>query len=265
MTNPPTGLVAPVPYPPAVPRAARLAGALLSLVALAGCRVGVAVEVRAARGGGGEVAATVTLDPAAARRAGDVAAGLRLDDLRAAGWRVTGPTPAAGGAVVLRAAKAFSTPAGAALAVRELSGDAGPFRSLRLTTRRTLWRTTTTLRGAVDLSGGLEAFGDDTLRRLLGSPLGLAPGELEAELGRPPAEAFSFEVAARLPGTVRSDAPLRQGERVAWPVPLGRSVAVSATAVAWNAAGTGLAALAAGCGLALVVLLVRRSRRVSWG
>lgn len=244
---------------------ARLVPAVLSLLLLAGCQAGVSVEVRGARGGGGEVRATVSLDRDAARRVPDLAEQLRTEDLRAAGWRIDGPRPAPAGGAVVRASKPFSSAAGAARAVEELSGGAGPFGSLRVTTERTFWKTRTAVRGGVDLSGGLEAFSDEVLAGRLGSPLGVSPAELEREAGRPLGEAFTFEIVARLPGEVESNAPLTRSGAAVWPVRLGEAVAVAASSEAWNTRRIGFAAVALASALALVVVLVRRSRLVSWG
>lgn len=251
---------------PALPGArARLVAALLALLLLAGCRADLSVEVRTARGGGGELQATVRLDREAAGRVPDLADQLRLDDLRSAGWRVDGPRPAADGGTVLQVSKPFSSAAGAARAVEELSGSGGPFGTLVVTTERTFWKTRTAVGGGVDLTGGLEAFSDQALAGRLGSPLGVSPAELEREVGRPLAEAFAFEVVARLPGRVASNAPLRRGGAVVWPARLGETVAVTASSEAWNTRRIALAGVALGSALALLVVLVRRSRLISWG
>lgn len=226
----------------------------------------VAVDVRATTTGGGHVRATVTLDEAAAAEVSDLAGELRIDDLERAGWKIEGPTTAAGSGLTVRATKGFTSAAGAARAMEELSGSGGPFRSLVLTRQRTFWKTRTTLRGAVDLSAGLDVFGDDTLKQRLGGPtLGMDPAAVERELGRPLADVFSFELAARLPGGVESNAPVSRGDGAIWPVRLGQSVAVTAGSEAWNVVNIGLGAVSLLAAASLVVVLVRRSRAVSWG
>ena len=240
--------------------------ALLSLLVLAGCRVDVAVDVEAAASGGGHVRATVTLDADAAAQLPDLAEQLRIDDLEAAGWKVEGPSPASGGGMTVRATKPFTLPAEADRAMEDLGGSGGPFRSLRLTRQRTFWKTRTTLRGEVDLSAGLDAFGDDTLRqRLGGANLGLDPAAVERELGRPLADLFRFEFAAGLPGAVESNAPVIRDDAAVWPVRLGQTVPVTAGSEAWNVVNIGAAAMSLLAAAVLVVVLVRRSRAVSWG
>ena len=234
------------------------------MLVLGACQAGLSVEVDAAASGSGQVRAAVTLDADAAARVPDLARQLRVEDLERAGWRVDGPTPVRGGGVTLRASKPFASPAGAARAIAELSGSGGPFSSLRLTRRRGLWRTTTVLRGTVDLSAGLGAFGDPKLAATLGGPnLGLDPAAVERDLGRPLAEAVTVELVARLPGQVSSNAPRAGGSAAVWPAVLGRRAAVAATSRAWNVRVVAATALAVAAGLALVGVLVRRRLQVS--
>lgn len=240
--------------------------AALALLLLAGCRVDVGVEVEAGTDGRGHVRATVTLDEEAASRVPDLADQLRVDDLEAAGWEIEGPSPAPGGGTRLRATRPFSSPAGAARALDELGGSGGMFRSLRLTRQRTFWKTRTSLAGSLDLTAGIDVFSDDRLRERLGGPtLGVDPAAVERELGRPLAEVFVFEVTTRLPGDVESNAPTTRGGGAVWPVRLGQTVPVRASSEAWNLVNIGFAAVSLLSALSLVVVLVRRSRALSWG
>ena len=246
---------------------ARLAVVAGALVLLAGCRVGVSVEVEAGTGGAGHVRATVTLDREAAAQVPDLARQLRVDDLEAAGWEVDGPRPAPGGGVRVRASKPFASAAGAALALEELAGGPpGPVSSLRLEVDRGAWKTRTSLKGTVDLSRGLAVLGDQELAERLGGPtLGLDPAAVERDLGRRLDEVFVFELVGDLPGRVTSNAPTRRDGAAAWPAPLGGTVSVQASSEAWNPLNVALGVLALVSGLALVAVLVRRSRAVSWG
>src|SRR5438477_12890993 len=79
------------------PRATRLLAVSAALVVLCGCRIGVQVGVEAGPDGRGSVQAVVSLDREAAGAVPDLAAGLRVDDLRAAGWTVQGPRSVGGG------------------------------------------------------------------------------------------------------------------------------------------------------------------------
>ena len=237
--------------------------AVLALVLLGGCRVGVSVEVRPDTTGGGHVRATVTLDAEAARQVPDLAEQLRVDDLRAAGWTIDGPAALPGGGATVSATKPFVTSDGAARALDELGGGFG---SLRLGIDRGFWKSTSTLEGDVDLSAGLAAFGDEELAGVVGHPtLGLDTAAVERELGRPLGDVVAVELVGDLPGRVDANAPESRAGAPVWPVPLGGRVAVQATSEQWNAFALAMGGVSVVSGVALVVVLVRRSRRVTWG
>jgi hypothetical protein len=236
--------------------------AVATLLLLAGCRVDVSVEVETAAEGGGRVQATVTLDGEAAAQVPDLAEQLRVGDLRAAGWTVEGPSPAPGGGVTVLASKPFATSDGAARVLRELGGGFG---GLRLRVDRGFWKTTSELAGAVDLSSGLAAFGDEELAGLLGNPtLGLDPAAVERELGRPLGDVVTVELVGDLAGAVDADAPATRAGAPVWTVPLGSAVAVRASAEQWNVLRLSVAGLSFVSGISLLVVLLRRSPRVSW-
>lgn len=205
--------------------------------------------------------ATLTLDKEAAAQVPDLARQLRVEDLERAGWEIDGPEPADGGGVTLRVSMPFSSTAGAARAIEELSGVGGPFSTLRLTRQRGLWKTRTELRGTVDLTAGLGAFGDAALAGKLGAAnLGLDRAAVERDLGEPLAQAVHVEVVGRLPGVVRANAPSTRAGAAVWPVTLGGTARLSASSEAWNGAGLVFGGLALASALALLVVLVRRSR-----
>lgn len=229
-----------------------LAGAA---ILLGGCRADVTVAVRATAEGGGDVSATVSLDKEAAEQVPDLGEQLKVEDLKAAGWRIEGPAPAAGGRTELRAVKAFASPAEATRLFQELTGPSGPFGSLRLTRDRALLKTRTSLTGTVDLAGGLEAFSDEVAREKLGGlPLGIEPAKLEAELGKPLADVFGFRLTADLPGGTGGDGS------GAWEIRLGQATAVNASAEQWNLSTVAAGATSAVSGLALLAMLARRRR-----
>lgn len=220
--------------------------------ALGGCRADLTVAVRATAEGGGDVSATVSLDKEAAEQVPDLGEQLRVDDLKAAGWRIVGPGPAPGGRTNVRAVKAFGSPSEATQVLRELSGADGPFGSLRLNRTRSLLKTRTSLAGAVDLAAGLESFSDEVLKEKLGgSAFGVDLAQLEAELGKPLADIFGFRLVADLPGELEGKAP------AVWQVRLGQTTPVRAVAEQWNLT-TIAAGASAAAGLALIVILVGR-------
>ncbi len=184
---------------------------------------------------------------------GDLAGQPRVEDLRAAGWRVDDPSETDGGGRRLRAAKSFASPAGAGPVVEELTGVGGPLRQFRLTQTRSFFKTRTALVGLVDLSTGVDGLADPGLRQQLAAA-GVDAPTLERQLGVRLADVFRFEVEARLPGRSRT-----------WTPRLGETVEVEASVEAWNTTRITAGVVALASALALVVVLVRRSRFVTWG
>ncbi len=236
------------------PRRALL-GVALAVLLGAGCRVDTGVDVAVNPNGSGTVTVTVRLDRAAAARVPDLDQSLLVKDLRATGWKVTGPTPQRGGGVQMRVAKRFARPEDLGAVMSQVSGTDGPFRRFSLVRSHSFAKTTYRLTGTVDLSGGLEAFGDPELRLLLGGEMfGRPVAELEREAGAPLAEAVRFTVRAHLPG----------GGTQEWRPVLGRpATEVEATSAsraprAWLFASA--AGLAAVTFLVTLVLIVRYNR-----
>ena len=242
-------------------RRASAALAVLGALALGACQVSTNIGVDAHTDGSGVVRAVVTLDKAAAGEVPDLASQLRVDDLRAAGWRVDGPTATAEGGLVVSARKAFATPAEAQRVVEQLSGPTGPFQHFSLRRERSFAKTKLAFRGEVDLSKGLAAYSDDELRARLGSDLGFDADTLQTRLGRALAKVFPVKVAVRLPGSVSSNAPLRAGNGAQWSPTFGEQVTLVASSSSWNVGNLAFAAVAVLAGLALLVLLAVRALR----
>jgi hypothetical protein len=245
---------------------------LAGLVALAAtaCQVRTTVSVDVVEDGSGTVEVAVGLDADAVGRlpdldddgrsdVADLVALVRTDDLAAAEWDVGGPAEdGSDGLVWMRATKRFGTPEEAERVLAEITGPDGPMRGLRVEREDGFGRTRFTFEGTADLGGGLEAFGDEGLAAALaGEPLGQDVAAIEQELGQPLADMFSLEVSADLPGhgsSSRSWAPELGGD----------PVEMDATGTVRDWPVVGLAAGAAACAIALVVVLglrVVRSRR----
>ncbi len=241
----------------------------LAGLALAGCRADVSVAIEAGRDGGGTVRVALRLDKAAVAAvaaAGDVGKGLRTGDLAAAGWDVDVGHAAADGSVTVRAEHGFEDPAGLRALLDDVGGAGGPFRSLRLDRKRSFFRTTTTLRGTVDLTAGLAGFGDQALTEALGGqPFGMTDQELAEALGAPADRAFGLQVAVRLPGRLRSNAPTVTAGSAVWAPELGDATPLEATATTLNrgtvAATVAASAAALAVAAAAAVLAIRRARR----
>jgi hypothetical protein len=201
-------------------------------------------------GGSGSVSVTATLDKAAVEAVGDVSNEVRLADLRRAGWTVGPVSKTSSGGASLVVSHPFSDPSHVQALMAEVAGASGPFESVSLAQQRSFLRTSTQLRGRVDLSGGLGAFADPALRSALrgtqSEPLGVPDSRL---LG--PDDHVGLSVSAHLPG--------RDG--VTWePVLGGPPVSLAASSRAWNLANVGSLAVAVAAAVALGVFLVRYRR-----
>jgi len=227
----------------------------------AACRVDVEVGVDAGADGSGRVRVQVVADKDVAK-AVDLSAGVRVDDLKQAGWTVEGPTPRPDGGVQVVATKPFTDAEGARLAVEELSGPTGPFQAFRLKQSRSFARTTTRFSGTVDFAKGIEAFGDPGVKAALGgSDVGLDLARLEQAINGPIDKAVGVQVAVRLPGSVSSNAPQQSSNGARWQLRLRDKVDLTAESSTWNVANLAGAALAVIVVVGLLVLLLGRRRR----
>jgi hypothetical protein len=201
---------------------AALALVAAALAVTSACEVRTVVDVAVSDDGSGTVTVTVALDEEALGRVpdadddgtsgpADVAALVRTDDMAAAGWAVGEPAATDDGGASITASKPFGTPDEAVAVLSEITGAEGALRDLRLERSTGFGSTSFEFAGTVDLSGGLEAFGDAGLAEVLdGEPLGEDAAVIEERIGRPLAEAFALEVAVALPGSL--DAGTGTGE-----------------------------------------------------
>jgi hypothetical protein len=224
-----------------------LAAALLAL-ATSACRVDVHVGLDADADGGGRVRASAVLDGDAVERLVGEAAGdpersdpatrIKVDDLRDAGWTVTGPEPTEGGGLEVVATHDYDDPAEARRLLAELAGDPGPIRDVVLRQERTFFKTTTDFEATFDLAAGLGAFTDPELREALGAtdeaPLGITAEQLERQLGEAVERMLGLQVAVRLPGDVTSNAPTAIDDGGVWTPRLGEEVVLEARSERWN-------------------------------
>jgi hypothetical protein len=184
----------------------------------------------------------------------DLAALVRADDLTDAGWEVSAPVTGDDGTTLIRVTHPFGTPEEADQVLAQITGEDGPLQQLHVTRDHPFGRVRYQFRGTADLSEGLEAFGDEGLAALLdGEPLGEDAAAIEARIGRPLSEAFTFAVTARLPGKETSWSP-KLGDP-----PL--DMAADSTVFRWPELA--LAVIAAVSLIALVLVLVGRSMRAA--
>lgn len=226
--------------------------ALVVVVTCSACELRADVRIEAQPDGTGVVTVATGFDDEALARLGDPASRLRLDDLRQAGWAVSGPERRDDGFTWVQASKAFASVEEARLVVVEAVGDSAMVRDLDLvhseTDKADLYRMT----GAVDLSRGLDAFADPGLADALGGdPFGGLLARVEAEEGRSVAEMVDVRVVASVGDQVQVLAPELGGP--AQQIDVTKQVAKPTSVVVWIGLGTLVVAV-----LGAVLLVARR-------
>ncbi|MGI8775810.1 MAG: hypothetical protein ACR2LJ_00115 [Acidimicrobiales bacterium] len=241
----------------------RVLVSLLVVLGAGACQVRITGGIDVDPGGGGTVRAGLGLDADALKTVGDLAAALRVDDLRQAGWKIDGPRREGDGLTWVRASRAVSNGREAAAALAQLSGQNGPFRDLRIDASRTLVHNRTTLSGTVDLSGGLTGLGDADLLAKLNGGLPLDLEGLRKELGPDLDKVIQVSFEARLPGSVNANTKEKAGSRLVWRPPIGGSQPIRATSKGLNVLPLAVLALVLFLAVAGTTawLLVRRRRR----
>jgi hypothetical protein len=246
-------------------RTARTLRALLVVFIVLGagaCRVRTEVGVAVKEDGSGTLTVRIGLDDDALKQAPNFQESLKIDDLRKAGWTITGPAKETDGFTYITAVKPFANPDEASQVFAELSGDKGPFRNFKITRERSFARTKFTFDGVVDFSGGLDSFGDSQLASELdGKPVGDDVKAIEARINDSLDNVFQFRVAVRFPGDVTSNAPGQAANGAVWEPRLSQGEPVdlkaSSESVRWpTVIGTIVAVLAA---IALLAILVVRT------
>ncbi len=219
----------PQPLPGGGPRRCRRLLLLMVVVVLtgSGCQVDSTVAIGLAENGSGVVEVGLVLDDAAVEAVGGIDHQIRLDDLVDAGWDVDGPNRSNdSGLTSIVASKAFEVPDRLPSILDEIAGP-GVFERMGLSRERSFARTTWSLSGRIDLSGGIEAFSDPALAEALsGLPLGRTREELAALAGCQgcdPADSFNMHLVVTLPGELIADADLVDGSSATWTVSLADS------------------------------------------
>ncbi|HMC38622.1 MAG TPA: hypothetical protein VKI19_03105 [Acidimicrobiales bacterium] len=253
-----------------------MVAAAVLLAAATGCGVATHVSVSADRSGHGSVAVSVSLDAAAVDTVGGLArlrSEVAVDDLRRAGWTVTGPAAMGSGGAQVTATHPFGSFAEAGQLLAQVAGP-GRF-NLVMTAHHTFWRTSYRLTGDVDLRCGIDCFGDQALKAATGSTVGVDPGALSSAGSA--AHVFTFVLDATLPGHVKTtEGATRRGPVLEWDPVLGRQMPLAAASEVVNeqsivavAAGGAVLLIAAAAGLWFGLLRRargrhRRRRRWPW-
>ena len=155
-------------------------------VLAAACRVDTAVEVDIHDDGSGVVTVVFTADADAVARVPELAEGLRLDDVRDAGWAVDGPISRGDGGVEVRAVKEFESSSQLPVVLAEISGDGVIFSEVVLEQTRSFAQSAYEFRAVIDPTPPVEAFSDGALAAIFdGQPFGRPLEDLIIEAGRP--------------------------------------------------------------------------------
>jgi hypothetical protein len=249
---------------------------LLGLVILlsGACKVRTDIAVDVHEDGSGTVTVEIGLDADAVSKAPNLEQTLRVNDLTAHGWTVTGPVKENDGYTYVRVSKPFANPDEAVKIFREISGEKGPFRDFTLSRTRSFAHTKFRFSGTVDFTGGLEAFSDsEVAKELDGKPIGDDIKAIEQRINDSLDNVFQFQVRIRMPGSVTSNAPTQATNGAVWQPRLSEAGPVkldaSSTTTRWATIVGVVAAGVAAVGLVIVLPLIwllgrrRRSRSLS--
>jgi hypothetical protein len=208
----------------------RLVALAACAVALAGCRVDVGVDLVIGADGAGELVVTATADAAVVERAPRLAADLRFDDARAAGWSIDGPAATDDGGLTVTLRHPVVS---AEDATNVLTSLGPPFVDVHLERTTVADEATWTLSGQLTLTDGFASFADSDLVAAAGGP------PFSDDLaGITPAESMSVVLRADLPGAVEETTGERRDGRLEWSAPLdGSSVDLATRTVQRPASG----------------------------
>jgi len=229
--------------------------ALVALVVLTGCQVKVDVDAKVNANGSGTVTVGLGLDDEALAKIGDLDSQLRVDDLRAAGWTIDGPTRHDDGFTWVTATKPFADPAAATEVMDEVNGSDGAFREWTVRRSSSPVSTSYSVLGTIDLTKGMQTFGDAQLSQLFGGdPFAAGVKKLEQEQGRPVAEMVDIQVQVTTPGGSRTYTPSLADQQPT-------AVAVSSSTTNWLMVLAIVAVLGVLALTTVVVVLRRRAVR----
>jgi hypothetical protein len=242
-----------------VHRARLWLAALAVLITASACQINVQVGVDVHADGSGTVSVGVGLDDDAVAKMGgadNLRSIVKVEDLQATGWKITGPQKESDGLTWLRASKPFADTAQASAVLGEIAS--GPFRDFSLVRSRSFARTTFAFDGTADFSRGIEAFSDPALTETLdGQPLGQDVAAIAQQFGGSLDDLVHITFAVRLPGAVSSNASTLASNGAVWEPKLSdpAPVRLVATSHSWRVATLAWSVLAAAAGVALVVFV----------
>ncbi len=167
--------------------------------------------------GAGQVEVRLALDDEANKAFANLDEQFRDSDLQRAGWVIAEPNTIEGasadGAVKEYVmSRGFSSPGEANQVLEQLTGDDGPFQNFQLQQHRNLLSVDSTFSGTVDLTDGIESFGNESLLAQTGRKIGIDANEAVANAGGDANKVFPVEVAVNLPGSPSRVQPAQEGD-----------------------------------------------------
>ena len=244
----------------------RLAALAALALPLCACQATVRVGVAPKSNGSGDLSVAVVLDRQAAAALGDLTTAIPTADLEKAGWVIDKPVTNPGGGASETAHHPFRTVAEANALLATIAGGGAkvPF-AVTLSHRSATLASHVAVTGAVDVSGGVDAFADDKLRQALGSP-SLAAALDQAKQSGAAVPQITAELAATMPGHPTHVAGGKvRGDTVTWDVPLGQRMTIGATSQVTDTFAEKWLLVAGGFVVAfLLVMAVQFSRRNQW-
>ena len=206
----------------------RVVAVFAATVVLASCRVDQSITVAVNPNGSGRIAVTVVADADIVTKVPDLAADVRTDDLKEAGWSVDGPDKTDDGGLQLVLTRTFDTPEQATAILSQVSGANGPLRAVTLARSGKDTNSVWSLTGSLQVTGGLRAFIDDAGAELIGgAPFAGEVSDAGLEIG----EAIGIEFTASLPGKVDATTGVAGESGITWRVPMdGSTIDVATTA-----------------------------------
>lgn len=199
----------------------RVLAACVCVIALAGCRLDVAVDMTVEPDGRGTISILATADAELVTVVPTVADDLAIDDIVTAGWAVDGPNPTPDGGLTITFTHGFSSDEEATNLLNSLGA---PFNEMSMVRNSSGQDTTTRLSGLLGLPDGFASFADEDLVAAVGS---VPFAEQIAASGATPASSMGITMRAALAGNIdqsQSNGTLIDNGRLEWVVPLDGTV-----------------------------------------
>jgi hypothetical protein len=195
----------------------------LCAIALASCRLDVAVDMNVEPDGTGTLTVVATADAELVTKVPTIADNLATDDIVAAGWAVDGPTTTPDGGVTVTLTHGFFSDEDATNLLNSLGPPFNDMAMVRNTSGANS-DATTRISGLLGLPDGFASFADDDLVSAVG---GVPFADQIAAAGATPQSSMAVTWRVALPGTIQqaeTNATELEDGRLQWTVPLDTTV-----------------------------------------